>query len=151
MSPFGGRLEESGRFDAFRDTEVGDFDAALVVDKDIGAFDITMDDITAVKIGQAGKDLTHKISDEWLVKLAIRIQHGSHRTARHIFEENVKVFAVRIRSKVLDYILMLKVTQKVDLALKGGHHAFFLFIERAIRISRHLDLFDGHELAGHGV
>lgn len=50
MSTFGGRLEEGGGFDPFRDAEVGDFDAALVVNKNIGAFDVAVDDIPAVKI-----------------------------------------------------------------------------------------------------
>jgi len=37
----------------FRNSKIGDLDASLVVDEDIGAFDITMNDIAFMEINQA--------------------------------------------------------------------------------------------------
>lgn len=60
------RTKKSRGLYPFRDTEIGDLDAALVVNKDVGALDITMDDITAVEIRETGKDLPHEVLDQRL-------------------------------------------------------------------------------------
>jgi hypothetical protein len=50
----GSRAENSGCFDALGDTEIGDLDAAFVVDEDVGSLDVSVDDVTAVQIRQTG-------------------------------------------------------------------------------------------------
>lgn len=40
------------------DAEVGDLDTALMVDEEIGGFDVTVDDLAAMEVGEAGDHLT---------------------------------------------------------------------------------------------
>lgn len=76
-------------FNLLRDTEVGYLDASFIIYKDVGAFDISVDDISFMQIVQALKNLTDKILHELLLEGAIIAQKGRDRTTRNIFEENV--------------------------------------------------------------
>ena len=146
-----GGLEEGGGFDAFGDAEVGDFDVAFVVDEDVGAFDVAVDDVAAVEVGEPGEDLPDEVSDEGFVELAVGVEHCGDGAAGNIFEEDVEVLSVGVGAKVLDYILVLEVAEKIDLAFKCGDHAFFLFVEDAVAVGRDFYLFDCHEFAGDSV
>ena len=42
--------EDMRGLDTFRDTEIGDLHATLVVDEDVGSLDISMNDVAAVQI-----------------------------------------------------------------------------------------------------
>jgi len=57
--------------DFFRNSKIRNLDASLVVDEDIGAFDITMDDISLVEIDQTRQRLSHEFLDEAFFKRAI--------------------------------------------------------------------------------
>ena len=71
-----GGLEEGGCFDAFGNAKVGDFDVAFVVDEDVGAFYVAVDDVAAVEVGEPCEDLPDEVSDEGFVELAVGVQHG---------------------------------------------------------------------------
>jgi hypothetical protein len=74
MAALGSRLENGGLY-TLGDTEVRDLDAAFVVHEDIGAFDVAVDDITAVKIGKTAQDLPNEVTDQWFRKLTVEVQH----------------------------------------------------------------------------
>lgn len=99
----GSRLEDRS-FDPLGDAEVGDFDAAFVVHEDIGSFDVTVDDVTAVEIGKTVQDLANEIPDEWFGKLSVQVEHACDRATRDVLEENVEMFVIGIRAQVLYYI-----------------------------------------------
>ena len=140
-------MEEGGGFDAFGDAEVGDFDVALVIDEDVGAFDVAVDDVAAMQVGEAREDLPDEVSNEGFVELAVGVEHGGDGAAGDVFEEDVEVFGVGVGAEVLDYIFVLEIAEKVDLAFQGGDHAFFLFVEDAVAVGGNFDLFDCHEFA----
>ena len=145
------RLEDSARFDAFGDAEIGDFDDAFVVDKDVGALDVAVDNILAVEVGEAREDLADEVADEGFLEGAIGSEHGGDGAARDVFQEDVEVLVVRVGAEVLHNVLMLEVTEKVDLAFQSGDHGFFAFVDDAVGGGGDFDLFDGHELTGEGV
>ena len=147
---FGG-LEEGGGFDAFGDAEVGDFDVALVVDEDVGAFDVAVDDVAAVQVGEPCEDLPDEVSNEGFVELAVGVEHGGDGAPGNVFEEDVEVFGIGVGAEILDYVFVLEIAEEVDLAFEGSNHAFFLFVEDAVAVGGNFDLFDCHEFASDGV
>ena len=53
---------------------------------------------------------------------------------------------IRIRTKVLDYVLVLKIAQEVNFVLESGKHTLLPLIQGAITVrGRNFDLFDCHE------
>ena len=63
--------------DLLRDTKIRNLDAALVVNEDVGALDVSMDDIPAVEVGEASNNLSDETADEGFSESSIRVQHGS--------------------------------------------------------------------------
>jgi len=49
--------------DFLGDTKVGNLDTTLVVDENVGAFDVSVDDIPLVKVVKALKNLTNEVLD----------------------------------------------------------------------------------------
>lgn len=47
--------------DLLRDSEIGYLDAPLVIDKDVGAFDVPMYDISFMQVIQTFQDLTNEV------------------------------------------------------------------------------------------
>jgi hypothetical protein len=58
-------------FDLLRDTKVGDLDTALVVYKNVRAFDITMNDVAFMEIVESFQDLSNKVFHEGLFKCTV--------------------------------------------------------------------------------
>ena len=85
------------------------------------------------------------------MKLAVGVEHGGDGAAGDVFEEDVEVFGVGVGAEILDYVFVLEIAEEVDLAFKGGDHAFLLLVEDAIAVGGNFDLFDCHEFAGDGV
>ena len=81
-------------FQFFRDTEVGDFDAALVVHQDVRTLDVTMDDASLVDIVQSLQNLANKVADKRLFEGTVVSQQRSDRAAWNIFQEDVEVLFV---------------------------------------------------------
>jgi len=63
--------EQRTIFDLLGNTEIGNLNAALVVDKDIPAFDVSMNDLFLMEIGKPFQDLPNKILDQGFLKGAI--------------------------------------------------------------------------------
>ena len=89
--------EQRTVFNFLGDTEIGNFDSALVVDEDVSAFDVTMNDVFLVQVCQALQNLSNKVLDEGFLKGAIIPQQGGDGTARHIFQKNVQMFLIDAR------------------------------------------------------
>ena len=83
--------------DLLRDTEVGDLDSALVVDEHVRALDVTVDDITLVKVVEPEEDLPDPIAHEGLFKRPIIPEQRGDGTTRHVFQEDVQVVVVDTR------------------------------------------------------
>ena len=81
-------------FDFLGDTKVGNLDATLVVDKDVRALDVAMDDIPFVKVVKAAEDLPHEILYERLLESTVVAQQRRHATTRHVLQENVQVVVI---------------------------------------------------------
>jgi hypothetical protein len=45
-----GRRRKKIRFDLFRNSKIGDFDDSLVIDEDVRALDIPMNDVSLVQV-----------------------------------------------------------------------------------------------------
>jgi hypothetical protein len=73
-----------------RDAKVGDLDLALVVDEDVCALDITVDDVSRVKVNEALEDLPKEIADERLLEGAIVVEERGDRSARDVLQEDVQ-------------------------------------------------------------
>lgn len=58
-------------FDLLRDPEIRYLDTTLVVNKDIRAFDIAMNDVPFVQIVQTGEDLSNEVSDKRFLESAV--------------------------------------------------------------------------------
>lgn len=54
--------------DFFRYTKIGDFDAPLVVDENVGALNVAVDDVSLVEVVEALEDLADKVFDEGFLK-----------------------------------------------------------------------------------
>lgn len=52
-------------------TEIGDLDAALVVDEDVGALDVAMYDVAFVEVVETLEDLADKVLDEGFLERAV--------------------------------------------------------------------------------
>ena len=54
-----------------RNTEIGDFDATLVVDKDVGALDVAVNNVTFVQVVEPFKNLPNKVFHERFFECAV--------------------------------------------------------------------------------
>ena len=86
-----------------RNTEIGYLNSTFVVDENIGTFNITVDNISLVKIVQALKNLANEIFDQRLLESSVISQKCRHRTAGNIFEENVEEITIERRVCVIIY------------------------------------------------
>jgi hypothetical protein len=77
-------------FQFFRYTKIGDLDTALIVYEDVGTLDVTMDDASLVDIVQALQNLANEVADKGLFEGTVISQQRGDRTARNIFQEDVK-------------------------------------------------------------
>jgi hypothetical protein len=68
-----------------RDPEVGYFDAALVIDKDVATFNVPVYDISFVQVIETCQDLANKILHEGFLKCTIVVNKGSDRSTWDIF------------------------------------------------------------------
>ena len=84
-------------FEFLGDTEVGDLDAALVVDEDIRTLDIAMDDTAFMDVVKALEDLAYERADERLLERAVVAQERGDGAAGDVLEEDVEVRVVRGR------------------------------------------------------
>lgn len=80
--------------DLFRNAEVGDLDATLVIHKHVCALDITVDDVALVKIIEAKQDLPDPIAHERLLERTIVPKQGSNRSTRDVLQEDVEMIIV---------------------------------------------------------
>lgn len=87
--------------DLLRDAKVGDLDPALVVDEDVGALDVAVDDLALVEVFEPGEDLAHELGHERLLERAVVAQERGDGPAGHVLEKNVEVRQVRGRVEVL--------------------------------------------------
>ena len=86
--------EQRTILDFLRDTEIGYLDATFVVDEDVCAFDVSMNDVFLMQISEACQDLPNKVFYEGFFKGAVIPQQASEGAARHIFQENIQMFLV---------------------------------------------------------
>jgi hypothetical protein len=80
--------------DLLRDSEIGYFDAPLVIDKDVGAFDVPMYDISFMQVIQTFQDLTNEVLYQSFFKCTIVAKKSSDRSAWNIFQEDVEILVV---------------------------------------------------------
>lgn len=78
-----------------RDTKVRYFHPTFVVDQNIRAFDITVDDITFMEIAQSLQNLTYEILHQGLFKSAIAAQKSSNRTARNVLQKDIEAIVFK--------------------------------------------------------
>jgi hypothetical protein len=64
-------------FDFLGNTEIGDLDSTFIVDQDICAFDISMNNITIVKICETRKDLLDESLDQGFFECTILVEESS--------------------------------------------------------------------------
>ena len=64
----------------------------FVVDQDVGAFDVAVNDIASMEIGEAGDDLADERPDERFAECAVGVEHCLDGATGDILEENVEVF-----------------------------------------------------------
>ena len=80
-----------------RNTEIGYLNSTFVVDENIGTFNITVDNISLVKIVQALKNLANEIFDQRLLESSVISQKCCYRTSGNIFEKNVEEIIIERR------------------------------------------------------
>lgn len=125
----GGGNKKTGGFNALANAEITDLDTTVVVDEDVGALNIAMDDVLGMQVCQSRKDLSDKVCNQWFTERTIVDEHGGDRTTSDILEENVEVRIVRVGSEILYDVGMLKLAQKSDLSFESLHHVVFLGVE----------------------
>ena len=81
-------------FHFLRNTKVGDLHATLVVNKDIRALNVAMDNIPFVEVVKAAEDLSHEVLYERLLESTVVAQQRRHATTRHVLQENVQVVVI---------------------------------------------------------
>lgn len=84
-------------FHFLRNTEIRYLDSTFIVDENIGTLDITMDNISLVKIVQALKNLANEIFDQRLLESSVISQKCCYRTSGNIFEKNVEEIIIERR------------------------------------------------------
>lgn len=75
--------------DLLRYTEIRYLDAAFVVHKDVGTFDVTMDDVSLMQVVQTLENLPNKVFDERFLERSVITEKGSDGSTWDILEENV--------------------------------------------------------------
>lgn len=80
-----------GRLHLFGDTEIGNLDPSLIVDQDVGTLDISVNDLTAVKVCETSDDLAYEAPNKRFPKGTVRVEHGLHRATSDVLEENIEM------------------------------------------------------------
>ncbi len=88
------------------DAEIGDLDSSLVVNEDVSALDITMDDITLVEVVETSQGLLDPPLNECFFKGAVFVQEGGNGSSWNVFQENIQEFVVRTRTYPVNCILL---------------------------------------------
>jgi hypothetical protein len=91
-------VEKNGRrrtrLDLLGDTEIGDLDTSFVVDEDVGALYVSVDDALLVQVGESLQCLTDEDSDQGLLERAVVAEQGGDGPTWDVFEEDVEVAGV---------------------------------------------------------
>lgn len=80
--------------DLLGDSEIRDLDPSLVVDKDVGSLDVSMNDLSVVKVGETLQRLSDERPDERLLERAVVAEQRGDGPSWHVLEENVEVSSV---------------------------------------------------------
>eukprot|EP00050_Salpingoeca_kvevrii_P006402 m.289156 g.289156 ORF g.289156 m.289156 type:complete len:316 (-) comp12085_c0_seq1:1009-1956(-) len=137
------RLESSERFDvlqALRGAKIGEFDIAILVRQDVGAFDVAMDYSVFVEIMETLQNLPRVLADNILAKCAVVSQPHEQRLARDVFHENGEVLRGPLGAVVAHDSLVLQILEQCNLHLQGAD-LLDVFGMRLVRVQ--LNLLDG--------
>lgn len=77
-----------------RDPKVGYLDPSLIIDEDIRAFDVPMDDTPFVHVVEALEDLPQEIAHERFFECAVVAQQGGEGPSGNVLQEDVEVLFV---------------------------------------------------------
>jgi hypothetical protein len=116
-------VEDIGDLDFLGYSKIGDLNYAFVVDEDVGAFDVAMDNVTSVEVSEASDDLADERPDERFSEGTVGVEHCLDGAARDVFKENVKVIGGGTGAEVLYNVGVLEVAEEGDFALEGVDHA----------------------------
>jgi hypothetical protein len=79
-----GGVKERTVFDPFGNAEIQYLDHTLIINKDVSALDIVMNDFLGVEVVEPLKDLTGEVIDKGLLKRAVVFEQGGHRASGNI-------------------------------------------------------------------
>lgn len=77
-----------------RNAEIRYLDATLVIDKNVGAFDVSVYDISFMQITQTSQNLTNEVLHKGFLKRAIIAQKRCYRSTGDIFQKDVEVLLI---------------------------------------------------------
>ena len=99
-------------------SEIGDLDLVPRVDQKIRGFDIAVDDLPPVEIGEAAEDLPGQIGEGLLVPDVLALQ----RPAVHVLEQDLDLAVVVVHVVALDDVGVIDVAEYFDLAADLAAH-----------------------------
>ncbi|KAF1865793.1 hypothetical protein Lal_00021794 [Lupinus albus] len=95
------------------DAEVSDLYLLPGIEEEVGRLDVTVDDVAAVEVGEAAKDLTRKISEVLLVRYVLPFEG----TAIHELKEDLDLGVVIVHVVTLHHVLVVNVAEDLDLTV----------------------------------